>query len=609
MTRLSNPSFTKKIGKETVKDISFIILMLLAVLFSLWKCKYGFGGNDEPFYMTIPHRLTLGDALFKDEWNLSQLSSFLIYPFTWLYTLIKGSTTGILLASRYAYVVFHLAVSVIIYIKLRKFGFSSVIASVLYFMFTPYDIMALSYNTMGLDFIALTGVLLGTADYNKKRTLIFSGITFAGAVLCQPYVLIAYAVFILCVLANVVIKKLNKNNFFTGDYFAPKTFLWFTVGAVILAVLFFGFLLTRTSITDIINNLPYMFNDPQHPHIPLTTQLSYYFTTMWNCAELFNISIIAFCILMVVIIADKKRFNHRCVYLSIASLIVIFAYYTLFKLLVPINYNYIMFPIIYLGIASYVLTENKLKNLFACLFMLSVIFSFACCIASNQYFYIICCALVASNIASIIFIGNVIKEMVVKKADDSNNHILLMSYDKGETTKSFFISPKKLVSIVSALIMFFVIISQGYLQIVVKSNHVFWDQKPKYLTVTLTGGPAHGIVTTQANADVYHTTLQDIQKYYGNFENENLLCLTEQTWTYLAANDMKYGTYSAWITGGASIAVSRLNQYYSINPDKIPKYVYIPASANIDPSLVTATYWGSKYAISKTDYGYMLYYK
>ncbi len=606
MTRYSNRishQFNKKI---LIRDCSFIILILFAVLFCLWKCKLGFGSFDEPFYLTIPHRLTLGDALLKHEWNLSQLSSFLLYPFVWLYTTITGGTTGIVLAARYAYIFTHLAVSVIIYVRLHKYGYSAVIASVLYFFFTPFNIMALSYNTMGLDLITLSGVLLATSDSTKKLPIIFSGLCFAGAVLCQPYVMIAYVVFILCVLVNIIFKKFKLNNFFTKYYFSLKTFLYFTLGAGILAVLFFIFLLPRTSIADIFQNLPYMLNDPQHPHTPITTQLQICFNTIWECTPLFKYSIIAFCILLIVMLIDKKRRNHRGVYLALTSVTVLFAYYTLLEGLVNYHYNAIMFPIIYLGIASYVLTKNKNRNLMAGLFFLGVLFALACCIASNQYFYIVACALTASNVASIIFIGIVIKEMLTEKVNEEDKHILLFSYDKKKTNKSVFTSPRKFAALIATGTMIITILSQGCLQIVTKSNHVFWELHPQYLTTTLVGGPADGILTTEANAQKYQTTLADIQANFSALIDKNILFLTEETWTYLAAEDMNYGTYSSWIVGGMDVAISRLTQYYAINPDKIPKYVYIPASAQIDPSLVTATYWGSGMKVTATNSGYIL---
>ena len=149
-----------------------------------------------------------------------------------------------MLASRFAYIAVHLIVSVVIYIRLRRFGYGAVISSVLFFVYTPYDIMALSYNTMGLDLVALSGVLMATADYTKKASVITAGLCFAGAVLCNPYMAAAYIIFALCVIVHLVLKKLGKTkNIFAGDYFSIRTFLWFTLGAGILAVLFLVFLL------------------------------------------------------------------------------------------------------------------------------------------------------------------------------------------------------------------------------------------------------------------------------------------------------------------------------------------------------------------------------
>ena len=606
MTTYKNRLSYQTDKKQLIMDCSFILLILGAVLFALWKCKYGFGGYDEPFYQTIPHRLTQGDALFKHEWNLSLLSSFLLYPFTWLYTTITGGTTGILLAARYAYVFAHLAVSIAIYARLRRFGFTSVIASVLYFLFTPFNIMSLSYNSMGLDLITLTGVFLATADTSKKLPIILSGVFFAGAVLCQPYVLIAYALFIFCVLINIACKKLKFRNFFTGYYFSLKTFLYFTLGAGIMAVLFFIFLLPRTSLSEVFGNLQYMINDPMHPPMPLSTRLSYYFTTIWKCTELFKYSIIGFGLLLVAMLVDKKRFNHRGIYLALTSVVVLFAYYSLLTNLTKTNYNSIMFPILYLGIASYILTKNKNRALMAGLFLLSVVFSFACCIASNQYFYIVSCALVAANVASIIFIGLVIKEMLTEKETEEEKHILLFSFEKKKTTKSYFSSSKKLAGIIATIVMVLVILSQGCLQLIVKSTHVFWELEPQYLTTTLYGGPADGILTSEANAQNYQAALSDLQKNFSAIKNENVLFLSNNTWAYLAT-DMRYGTYSAWTQGGGlETAVSRLNQYYTLNPDKIPKYVYIPKADNPNLNIITSAFWGKDYKLTASKIAYIL---
>ena len=135
------------------QDILFIVLMCFGVILSIWKLRYGFGGSDEAFYLTVPHRLSLGDALFSDEWHVSQLSGFLLIPFVSLFRMITGSTDGIMIAARVLYLVLHTGAAVLIYTRLRKYGIISVFGCVLYFIYTPYNIMALSYNTMGIELL------------------------------------------------------------------------------------------------------------------------------------------------------------------------------------------------------------------------------------------------------------------------------------------------------------------------------------------------------------------------------------------------------------------------------------------------------------------------
>lgn len=171
--------------------------------------------------------------------------------------MITQSTIGIIFAARVFYVICHAVIVCVIYSRLKKYGYFSVFGCVLYFLFTPFDIMALSYNTMGLDLIALTGILMATADYSKKLPLIISGLAFAGAVLCCPYLAAVYVMYIIAVGVHYVIKKtaLNKN-VFNSELFSIKTFLWFTLGVGILVAIFLVFVLSRVSINEIFSNLP-----------------------------------------------------------------------------------------------------------------------------------------------------------------------------------------------------------------------------------------------------------------------------------------------------------------------------------------------------------------
>ena len=107
----------------------WLVLFALSLALMLWKLPYGFGGDDEGFYLTVAHRLFNGERLFSDEWHLSQLSSFFTYPSVFLYRTIKGSNEGIMLFSRYVYLFCHAAASAVVYLRLRKYGAAAVSAS------------------------------------------------------------------------------------------------------------------------------------------------------------------------------------------------------------------------------------------------------------------------------------------------------------------------------------------------------------------------------------------------------------------------------------------------------------------------------------------------
>lgn len=575
----------EKPNKEKWQWIAFISLMVLSLIFSLWKCRYGFGGDDEAFYLTVPHRLTMGDAFITDEWHLSQLSGFLLMPFVWLFTSITGSTVGIMLAARITYVFLHAAVTVLVYTRLRKYGYITVVGSVLFFLFTPYNIMAMSYNTMGLDLVVVTGVIMGTTSYNKKLPLILSGLAFAGAVLCNPYLAVVYVLYAVGVVVHLIIKKSKFNkNVFTTELFALKTFLWFTVGVVILAVVFLAFALSRASIGDIMTNIPYLLTDPDHPTIGITDKINMYFRSIWECHDLFKYMIIAYGVTLLVMALDKKRKSHRSLYLIVTTAIAILSLMLFFPNMTSSYYNAIMYPMLFIGITSYILTEDKPRTLFAGLFILGILYSVAMCFSSNQYFYIISVATVSSNIASYVFLAKLIKEM--RETEDNLDYPKLCKYT-------------------SFAIVGFMLLLQSCFQINAKAVHCFWDGQTSTLTREITGGPANGIITSDINCQNYENIYNDLQSY-NDKEKGNILCLTGRTWTYVALGDYPYGTFSAWLSGENQTALDRLGIYYSLNPEKTPKYVYIPKQSNWDFTNIYNDAQAKGYSVEETPVSYKL---
>ena len=92
-----NSILKKNNKKDSITIMVFTIVLILADSLMFWKTKYGYGGNDESFYLTIAHRLVKGDAMLADEWHMSQMSGIFIYPIMKFYLRLIPSTEGILL--------------------------------------------------------------------------------------------------------------------------------------------------------------------------------------------------------------------------------------------------------------------------------------------------------------------------------------------------------------------------------------------------------------------------------------------------------------------------------------------------------------------------------
>lgn len=575
----------KEIGSQKMwQDIFFILLMAFGIIFAIWKCFYGFGGSDEAFYLTIPDRLSMGDALITEEWHLSQLSGVLLIPFVSIYKLIVGSTEGIILAARFNYIIFHAVVSSVIYIKLRNKGILSVIASFLFFIYTPYNIMALSYNSMGLDFVAITGVLMGTNYKNKALPTIIAGFTFAAAVLCSPYLAAAYILFGICVLLHHLLKNKNLKFAITEEIFSIKTFLMFTVGVTISAVIFLAFALSRASISNIINVLPNLMTDPEHPQLPLGYKISLYFKSIYNFHDNFKIAVISYFVMLLAMIIDKKRKVHRGLYLIISSAISIFTLILIVPTINSSSYNSVMFPMIFIGITSYILCDKKPRRLFVSLFVLGIIHSVSLEMTSNQYFYVISMALASSNIASYIFLAQLLREM--KETEDNFDYKVLLKYS-------------------SLAMVILTICIQGFLQFKAKAEHCFFESSMNTLTCKITYGPAKGIMTNVNNYNDYVQIYNDISSYK-NYSEGNILFLSEKTWTYLEADNLAYGALSAWITEGNNVSIDRLEEYYKINPEKVPDYIYILKNSKWDDSVVGNISNNWRYSVNETNISYKL---
>ena len=159
----------KKLKRLDKADVIFGVLLTAVIFIHLSRIRLGNVDIDEGFYLTVPYRLAQGESLLADEWHVSQLVGFLLYPFVKCYLLIHGNTEGIYLASRYVYLACLTGSAIVSYILLRKRNrYMAAIANIMFALFTHACLRTLSYNTIGMLAVWLMASVL-MADLKAFR--------------------------------------------------------------------------------------------------------------------------------------------------------------------------------------------------------------------------------------------------------------------------------------------------------------------------------------------------------------------------------------------------------------------------------------------------------
>lgn len=391
------------------------------------------GGYDEQFYLTIPYRLSMGDGLFGNEWHLSQMSSFLLYPIFKIYMFFAENTTErIILNFRYIYLFFHSVLSIVLYLILRKKGTASIPAVLVYYLFAPFNIMALSYNSIGLGLLLLIGSILTVYDINNKKLQIFLGVAFAAAVLCNPFLSLIFVLYAVAVFAVEILRK--KGRIIECDYLKFSTLKYIFIGISCMAVLFLIFVFSKTSVPELFSNLPNLFSDPEHLNLSFFSKTASYVTNLFTRgglplrkSELIpQCSFIAFAVSMAVAAFDKKRISHRVYYILVQALIIIIYFVGYIDELVVDFFHVILLPMALLSLTAYVFSKNKDKKMFVFMWINGIIYSVLLNTTSNQEFFILSIAYIISISAGIFFIKNLCCELLEEKNIQMKAAVLLL---------------------------------------------------------------------------------------------------------------------------------------------------------------------------------------
>ncbi|MDD2957407.1 MAG: hypothetical protein PHR92_02615 [Lachnospiraceae bacterium] len=579
----------QKRKRELWQNLFCLFTMLGIGIFLFWKCRCGFGNRDETFYLTIPRRLAQGDALFAQEWHLSQMAGVLLWPFVSLYLWIAGGTGGMILAFRYFCTAVWCAAAVFFYLRLKKESWLGAwAASVGFLFYIPFGIMALSYNSMGILTLLTALVIAATAEKHKKIQMGISGCFFSAAVLCCPYLVFVYLIYCGAVLLRRLLSGGSKAGILTeaGEgYFywlRGKNWFCFTIGIMVSALAFLVFVFSRTTLEKILEAFPGIFQDPEHKMQSFFSQLNSYFQSIIHSSEQTPVLLFILLILALVILIDKKRYKNRALYFSVA--VVGTAALLGTQLAKGALINCLMFFMNILGLFCYFLTRRRrVKELFYLIWIPGMLYSFCISLTSNQHFY------ASSSASAVAFVGSVVMAVMTAKE---------LWQESSETDGVRRNSSSIAVSLLGLLLAL-----QLGSEAVVRYHTIFWEDSVEDQTCLLTEGPEAGLYASQNKEDFYTGFLRDTEAVRSMGKDKTVLFLTKNTWLYLCT-EARCGAYSAWLSGITDLTMERLKTYYEINPEKLPDAVYAEAKFEAQADWMCSQYGYTK---SKTEFGFELF--
>ncbi len=590
-------NYFSKLKKLPKTDIAAFGFLLTAFIYLLVMASFDGTISDEAFYISIPYRLINGDGLFTDEWHLSQLSAVLLYIPVRLFTALTGGTAGIILFIRQLFCIMQLIVGAYFYKAFRQYGFFAILISFCFMLFSVIGVNTLSYNTMG--FAALIIIICLSEQAVKKPSAIkmfIAGSLIAMFILCQPVGIVFYGIYFLAV---IIINVLNKNKNKTVPYpFTVKAFL-FTVAGILPVLIFFLYLLLKNSdIETIIKCIPGILSDVEHMVITEelgieTFSLIQFFTDMSMSAG--AVPLIMAAVIFFVGIFIKKKSRNIAVIISSFALAVFFItfYIRLFFMggtTQTDDNNFFFLPLALAGIVFYLLSYKKNHRVFVLLWCTGILYALFMTISSNLGLHASVNGYIIASAGSLILakdlFSEIRKNLTIYQPPTPNlgGCRCFLLYANCSLTRAISYIRKnetdtkkdtKAAAVILAVSVFgFTVFQAGtmFCEPVITRSY--------FNSTKMTNGIYDGINLPSDQALLYTNIYNDAQKIKEAAEKDDRLFVIENLPGMYLESGLKMGTLSGWFIA-EQLAFpeirARFREYYEINPENAPDYLYVPA--------------------------------
>lgn len=510
--------------KRLIREIIPCLLIAAGAVLMIFRAFYGLDLTDEAFYIAAAKRFAGGDRLFCEEWFPTQMIGILLVPLYSLYCQIHGNQEGIILFLRLCYVGFSTGIAAYLYHVLRSKDAlprkAAACAALMYLFYVRANIPTLSYYSIGLGtFLLFLLLQRGTVSRAGKFC---SGISFAVSVLCMPYMVLYFGV--------IVIKDMGA---YAGKKKKWREDIPFYAGIVCSAILFLLFCAGLGNIREVLDNLIYILQDPEHQGSimeSLTNFFSfmatvYYRYLFWPMATEF------------LLIGWWKV--SRCGNIHVRNLLKSAAYVLFFAQALYLRTFFeggVLIAFLLLAVQIALLNGQYESALAKRYLFPGVLFGIVWILGSNVGQRVFNMGCVAGNIWAFPVIWEDIRQSGRKIE---------------KILKSF--APVLLVALI----------------LLIRMCDVYRDSSPACLTAVLTEGAGKGIRTTEYRKEKYEDVLKKLRTY--TEEGKRLAVSGVHPWIYLEA-DAKCGTFSVW---NVDFDDDRNSVYYETYPEQIPEIIFI----------------------------------
>lgn len=521
-------------NRKRKEAMAYGILAIVAILL-FFRNFFSFTWSDESFYLTLVHRFWLGEKMIADEWFTAQTVSPLLLPFYALYQKVTGGNEGVYFYFRTLYWCISTGTCFYSYHVLKKYHQigTALATSLLYYLYSRANIGGMSYYNMTLT-LTLLGCLLLYDQFMERRTsygkCILMGAFWSLAVVSTPYL---SAVYLVVLFAAFCLKRGRKQ---------WKSILCILSGSAVMGILYLGFLLSRTSISELLFNVPYILNEPElqktNPLLVLPLMAA---RIGWRYK--WTILPYGICIIVSFVSILRKNYTEKKKQIILVTNLLIFLGNVILSwgMIGCINIAFILFVLLFWLSEAGGKWEKKEIPL-AVFFMAGAGLSLAFSFSSDTGLDAMSIGFVLLGMGSLLWFGKQEK--------------------------------KKLVTVLVCILLLETTVLRLF--------SVYRDAPLGELNARITRGPGKYLYTTKEHQLQYEDVLKDIEAYVR--PEDRVLYSQICFWSYLCGNNA-YGTPSSW---RMPLNSSRLEEYFTLYPEKIPTCVVVfhPEYGNFSSSLI-----------------------